>query len=250
MTDVPYRDFYYPLNVFMHILTHEEGGVEYLHYGLFSHPGEPIAAAQERSTALLFERLPPPPARILDVGAGLGTTLARLTSLGYDAMGITPDPKQIAMIRSRFAGRVRVENRPFETLDESHGFDSVIFQESSQYIDAESLFAKAEKITRHLIVLDEFAVAPAEGLHSYTRFTECATRHGFQKTEEIDVSQQAAPTIDYFRARIPRYRQPLIDDLGVTSAQVEDLISSGERYRDLYARGVYAYRLLQFHRDR
>ena len=32
---LPYRDFYYPLNVFMHILTHEEGGVDYLHYALF-----------------------------------------------------------------------------------------------------------------------------------------------------------------------------------------------------------------------
>ena len=250
MTDVPYRDFYYPLNVFMHILTHEEGGVQYLHYGLFARPDDSIAAAQERSTALLFERLPRPPARVLDVGAGLGTTLARLADLGYDATGITPDPKQVAMIRSRFGTRVRVENRPFETLDEGRVFDCVVFQESSQYIDAESLFAKAAKLTAHVIVLDEFAVAPAEGLHSYARFVDCATRHGFTKSEEVDVSEQAAPTIDYFRARIPRYRQPLIEDLGLTSAQVDELIASGERYRDLYARGVYAYRLLQFHRDR
>ena len=249
MTDVPYRDFYYPLNVFMHILTHEEGGVEYLHYGLFSRPDESIATAQERSTAMLFERLPPPPARILDVGAGLGTTLARLTNLGYDANGITPDAKQVEMIRNRFGSRVRVENRPFETLDEGRPYDCVLFQESAQYIDGESLFSKAAKLSPHVIVLDEFAVRPAEGLHSYPRFIDCATRHGFRKFEEVDVSIQAAPTIDYFRSRLPRYRQQLIDDLGLTSEQVDHLITSGERYRDFYTRGVYAYRLLQFRRD-
>jgi len=41
----------------------------------------------------------------------------------------------------------------------------------------------------------------------------------------------------------------LIDDLGVTSQQVDELIANGERYRDLYARGTYVYRLLQFRRD-
>ena len=63
-----YRDFYYPLNVFMHILTHEEGDVPYLHYGLFEHPGQSLAQAQERSTELLLSRLPAPPARLLEAG--------------------------------------------------------------------------------------------------------------------------------------------------------------------------------------
>src|SRR5882762_1270818 len=58
---LPYRDFFYPLNVFMHILTHEEGGVDYLHYALFESGTERIGAAQERSTELLLSRLPPPP---------------------------------------------------------------------------------------------------------------------------------------------------------------------------------------------
>jgi hypothetical protein len=32
----PWRGFTFPLNVFMHILEHEEvGGVPYLHYGIF-----------------------------------------------------------------------------------------------------------------------------------------------------------------------------------------------------------------------
>src|SRR5882672_4013523 len=98
---LPYRDFYYPLNVFMHILIREEGTVRYLHYGLFEDANERIALAQDRSTSFLLSRLPPPPARLLDVGVGLGTTLERLTRLGYDAEGITPDEKQIAVAGTR-----------------------------------------------------------------------------------------------------------------------------------------------------
>src|ERR1051325_6896741 len=111
---LPYRDFYYPLNVFMHILTREEGRVDSLHYGLFDDPSESIAAAQERATGFLVSLLPPPPARILDAGAGLGTTLALLTRMGHHAVGITPDEKQIASIHARFGDAVHATCTRFE----------------------------------------------------------------------------------------------------------------------------------------
>ena len=90
-----YREFQYPLNVFMHILTLEEGEVRDLHYGLFERGDESLVEAQERSTALLLTQLPPPPARILDAGVGVGTTLARLVQLGYRAQGLTPDQARV-----------------------------------------------------------------------------------------------------------------------------------------------------------
>lgn len=247
-----YREFYYPLNVFMHILTREEGGVTYLHYGLFDRADETIAQAQEHSTELLLARLPPPPASILDVGVGIGTTLSRLTTMRYAVTGITPDSHQLLLVKSRFGDAVRVQLTRFETMNASRAYDSVVFQESAQYIDSEALFSKARELTRHVIVLDEFAEQPLDtpgALHSLARFHSAAARNGFLKTEEIDLSSKAAPTIDYFRQRIPRYRQTLIDDLGLTSQQVDELIASGERYRDLYKRGAYVYRLLQFRRE-
>lgn len=241
----PYREFHYPLNVFMHILTHEEGGVRALHYGLFTHPGERIASAQERSTELLLARLPPPPARLLDVGTGLGTTLSRLLDLGYDATGITPDEKQIAMMPSLPVRCIRYEDYPAET------FDAIFFQESSQYIPTDAVFARARELTPHVIVLDEFSLRPIDipgALHSFEGFLDAASRHDFRLIEEVDLSAQAAPTIDYFNARLSRYRDPLIRDLGITNEQVDDLIANGVRYRSLYADGTYGYRLLQFKR--
>ncbi|HEY3053295.1 MAG TPA: class I SAM-dependent methyltransferase [Thermoanaerobaculia bacterium] len=246
--ELPYRDFYYPLNVFMHVLTHEEGGVEYLHYGLFNHPGESIGAAQEHSTELLLERLPKPAARILEVGTGLGTTLARLTRLGYDATGITPDEKQIAIVRERYGDGVRVEQISFEQFP-ARPVDVVVFQESSQYMDTRVLFAKAAEMTRHVIVLDEFAVHPGGSLHHLGSFLDAAGDSGFRKMEDVDLSARAAPTIDYFLKRLPGYRGALMSDLGLTDSQVDDLIASGTKYRESYASGAFVYRLLRFTKE-
>jgi SAM-dependent methyltransferase len=243
-SELPYRDFLYPLNVFMHVLTHEEGGVSYLHYGLFDRADESIAIAQERSTKLLLDRLPPPPARILEVGIGLGTTLERLTRLGYDCVGITPDAQQIVVARERFGDSLRIEGIAFEQFA-PRPFDVVVFQESSQYIDADALFAKAAKITDDVIVLDEFATGEGT-LHRLDQFVRAAVGNGFRKVEEVDVTKKAAPTVDYFMQRLERYRSALIADLELTSEQVDELIASGERYRQHYADGTYVYRLLRF----
>jgi hypothetical protein len=243
-----YKDFYYPLNVFMHILTHEEGGVTYLHYGLFEHPDEAIGVAQERSTRLLLDRLPARPATILEVGVGLATTLNRLTQLGYEIEGITPDDKQVAVIRQRYGSRVRVHCAPFETFASAKRYDLLLFQESSQYIDSEALFRKASLLAPDIFVLDEFALKPldAPGLHSLEDFLAAAARYGYRLVEELDLSEKAAPTMMYFASRIPKYRDQLIADLGLTDAHIEELITSGQRYRDLYAHGVYGYRLMRF----
>lgn len=248
MAEIPYRDFYYPLNVFMHILTAEEGSVSYLHYGLFEHEGESIRDAQERSTAMLFERLPPPPARVLDVGVGLATTLARLVASGYDAVGITPDEKQVAMAAARY-GALPILCIGFEDFETVRTFDVVIFQESSQYIDPEALFERAHRLTSRVIVLDEFAMDEARGaspLPLLDHFLAAAESCGFSLTENIDLTAMAAPTIDYFIERIPAHRERLIAGLGITGQQVDDLIASGKTYRAMYANGVYGYRLLQF----
>lgn len=246
---LPYSEFQFPLNVFMHVLSLEEGSVSYLHYGLFEKPGESIAEAQERSTELLLSRLPPPPARVLDVGLGVGTTLARLTRLGYDATGITPDQQQVAIARARYGQELRIEQVRLESFP-PRPFDIVLFQESSQYIDAQSLFAAVREMTKDVLVLDEFSAEPGGTLHSLYEFLRAAAAHGFEKTEEIDLSVKAAPTVGYFLDRLPRYRSILERDLGIGPRQTDELIESGKRYRDSYSRGAYVYRLLRLKRMR
>jgi SAM-dependent methyltransferase len=245
---LPYRDFYYPLNVFMHLLSLEEGEVRYLHYGLFDGSDATLIGAQERSTALLLERLPKPPARLLDVGSGIGTTLDRLTRLGYDVTGITPDTQQLQYIHARYGDALHLLLERFETLRDVTPFDVIVFQESSQYIDSEALFAQAARLTRRVLVLDEFATLPAGHLHQWMPFIEASARHGFSIAEQLELSEQAAPTIDYFNERYPRYRDRLIADLGLSPETIDALIQGGLEYRAAYTRGDYVYRLVDFRR--
>ena len=228
----------------MHILTLEEGGVSSLHYGFFENADDTIATAQERSTELLLSRLPAPPAALLEVGIGLGTTLQRLTAMGYDVEGITPDEKQIAMVP---AG-LRVHHAAFENFATDRRYDAIVFQESSQYIDSQRLFARASELGDRVIVLDEFSLRPLDppGLHPLDRFLTSAAAHGFTLVEEIDLSAKAAPTVAWFTARLPRYRTRLIDDLGLTDAHVDELITNGDRYFRAYGDGTYGYRFLDF----
>jgi len=251
-----FRDFPFPLNVLLTVLEREEGSanVVAMHYGLFEAPGDSIAAAQERSTALLLSRLPPPPARLLEVGIGLGTTLARLAAMGYAAEGLTPDPVQAAAARNRFGESIGVHVAPLEMFETESRYDAIFFQESAQYIESGTLFRKVQALAApgaRLVVLDEFALAPVEkpdALHRLDHFLEAARREGFRLEEDFDVSRQARPTIDWFLERIPKHREELARELPVTREQLDALVESGRAYRELYAGGDYGYRLLRFSR--
>jgi len=250
-----YRNFLFPLNVLTHALVAEEGDVPYLHYGLLEGEGESIQRAQQRSTDVLLARLPPPPSRVLEVGVGLGTTFDRLVRMGYEAEGITPDAKQIAIARSRFGNGLHLHDVPLEAFETSTRYDAILFQESSQYIDSAALFGKVAALSlpaARLLVLDEFALRPVDrpgALHRLDGFLETAQRKGFQLEEEIDLSRQAAPTIDYFLELLPRHRESIRSEVGVLPEQIDTLIESGLAYRELYRSGAYGYRLLGFRRD-
>ena len=231
----------------MHLLLIEDGAVDSLHYGLFESTDERIAVAQAQSTALLMSRLPPPPARILDVGIGLGTTLQELTKRGHDAHGITPEPAQVRLVNERHCGALLVRCMRFEDVNPATPrFDVVIFEESAHYIEASNLFDKARVITSRLLVIDEFALHPmAPGsLHSRAAFLAAAAAARFEVVEEVDLSAQAAPAVDEFLERLPGRRQAVCTTLNLSPAQFDDLIASGRRYRERYHSGEYGYRLI------
>jgi SAM-dependent methyltransferase len=186
------------------------------------------------------------------VGVGLGTTFARLRRLGYDAEGITPDPTQIAIAQSRLPGELSLHAVGLEAFETSRPFDVVLFQESAQYVDSAVLFRKVAALAApgaSLVVLDEFALRPVDrpdALHGLDRFLAAADSHGFRLEEEIDLSREAAPTIDYFLQRLSRHRASILAEVGVSAEQLERLIASGQEYRELYRSGAYGYRLLVF----
>jgi cyclopropane fatty-acyl-phospholipid synthase-like methyltransferase len=251
-----YQDFAFPLNVYACVLELEEGQTDYLHYGLFDAPDESAAVAQERSTALLWENLPPP-CRLLEVGVGLGTTLARLTSAGYQATGITPDAAQIAHLGLRHAIPLDTRCCRLEDFREGAGtWQALLFQESGQYIDAINLFEKADELLDEegeILILDEFALRRTtpgvDSLHLLEYFLRLAARFGFVVTAQRDLSARAAPTLDWLLRAVEKHAQTLKARLGVSEEQLAALNQSNRRYQANYSSGIYGYFLLRLRRS-
>lgn len=249
------RSVAFPFNVHARALELEEGQVHELHFGLHETPDMPAATARRRFTELLWRHLPPP-CRLLDVGLGFGATLARLGAAGYTATGITLDQAQVDIARNRHGDSlpaicIRLE----EFADNLGDWDALLFQESAQYIDPIELFTRAnELLGEHgeIIVLDEFALrrtAPGrEDLHVLEHFVALAGRFGFAVIEYLDLSREAAPTLDYLLRIIPRHAQTLQRDLGVTAETLATLSASNVTRREKYADGRCGYFLLKLRR--
>jgi len=249
------RAVVFPLNVYARALELEEGQVQDLHYGLHETPDMPTALAQRRFTELLWRHLPPP-CRVLEVGLGFGTTLARLVAAGYTATGITPDPAQVAFARARHGDTLPAVCTHLEDFtDRPGGWDALLFQESAQYIDPLDLFSRADELlVEHgeIIVADEFALRRSgpgrENLHLIEHFVALAGRFGLVVAEQLDLSREAAPTLDYLLRVIPRHAETLQRDLGVTAETLAALSAANAAYREKYADGRYGYFLLKLRR--
>jgi len=251
-----YANLDFPLNVFAYCLCVQENKVDYLHYGLFAE-NESIhdaKSAQQRATDFLLAKLPKP-CRILEVGVGLGTTASQLAKLGYKITGISPDAKQIAIAKNNVTEPVKLKCTTLEEFTApTNSFDAILLQESAQYLNVLSLFNKAhDLLTPNGVVLitDEIALRRdatdiPSGLPLLDYTIAQAQRCGFNLTEQIDLSKQAAPSVDYLLWVIDKYRTNLLNDLNLTPEMLDGLQNSLQQYQQKYRDGRYGYIFLQF----
>ena len=243
-----HRHFSFPLNVYAHILTLDCGDFRYLHYGMFESEQDEMQEAQERASRLLFERLPATPVRMLEVGIGIGTTLSRLVSAGHRVLGITPDSQQILHARTLHGPNLPAQCVALEDFV-GGDFEWMLFQESAQYIETETLFRKAAALLQsggHLLIMDEMALRPHadRSLPLRDDYLVQAQAHGFSIQECVDLSSRAWPTLSYIQDAVQRHRERLIQDLSLAVEQIDGLLDATRTYLDKYQDGRYGYGLL------
>ena len=132
-----------------------------------------------------------------------------------------------------------------------------LFQESAQYIDPMALFDAAHRLLcdgpATLVVMDEFALKREAdthvGLHQLDHFCALAARMGWRLVQRTELSDRAAPTLEYLATHTRALQKQLIAELNVTPEQLDQLDASNRRYRQQYGDGVYGYALLRFERD-
>jgi len=100
--------------------------------------------------AFLEPRLPPPPARLLELGCGDGELARALAAGGYDMTAIDPEAPDGPIFR-------RI---PLEELSDADGFDAVVASVSLHHVaDLEGAVDRLAELLRPdgLLVLEEFA---------------------------------------------------------------------------------------------
>jgi len=259
----PYSQLDFPLNIYAHCLYLEQGQVDYLHYALFAEKEsfQQIQIAQQRATELLLSRLPPAPAKILEIGVGLGTTAKQLVERGYEVTGISLDGQQIALAQQR------CQNNPHLTLQciawedfsaPTASYDVILLQESAQYLQALSLFNHAYELLTPdglILITDEFNLKKTPkyatyGLPSLNYTLAQAQRAGFKRIENLNVSSSAAPTVDYLLWVIKKHHNNLLTDLNLTAPVLDDLLKSLKDYQHKYGDGHYGYVLLNLKKSK
>jgi SAM-dependent methyltransferase len=98
-------------------------------------------------TGFVLSNLPPPPARVLEVGCGRGELARALDDAGYDVLAIDPEAPEGPIFRSV----------TLEELDDVGPFDAAVAARVLHHVDR--LDAAVEKLARlaPLLILDEFA---------------------------------------------------------------------------------------------
>ncbi|MDM8557991.1 methyltransferase domain-containing protein [Candidatus Parabeggiatoa sp. HSG14] len=255
-----YTDLNFPFNIFAHAFYLQEGIVDYLHYGVF-HKGESIQnisvrEIQQRSIDLLFSYLPPPPSRILVIDIGLGTTALQLAERGYTVTGISSGSQQVDLAEQQVKNNnVTLESVSFEAFSApAESYEVIIFQQSAQSIESLTLFNKAHNLlTTHGVILiaDEIGLQRTSKHLTYhlpalTYTLAQAKRCGFELVEQIDLSTQTAPMVDYLLWVIEKLQVALLADLKLEPIILKNLLSTLKDYQQKYADGHYGYVLLNF----
>lgn len=215
-------------------------GLEHLHYGIWKHDEEltlsNLKVAQERYQRAIIDLLPPPPARILDVGCGTGELSKALQAIGYEVEGLSPDVNHVASYSEKVGQPFH--HCLFEDFEPQHPFDVVIMSESCQYIRLDKLFSvldaamtqEAVWIVVDYFVRDGVAGVMSKSGHTYTIFQRAVTKSQLTMDYDRDITEAVLPTLDFAANLVTRGELALsmlrqrINQRSVVLSKIVDLI--------------------------
>jgi 2-polyprenyl-3-methyl-5-hydroxy-6-metoxy-1,4-benzoquinol methylase len=184
---------------------------DHLHFGIWPQDKQDLTI--EEAQQLMFETVakffPKPPARILDVGCGLGLSSALMAKRGYDVAAISPSKEMIEYARKTYADSgARFMQLDFYDEDsqvfQDEKYDIILFQESSQYLGEPTRFIKkARNLLRDrglLIISDEVSydrsIKKETAVHMVTEIITALAENGFCITENQKIGERVMKTCD------------------------------------------------------
>jgi hypothetical protein len=219
-------------NIYYESLILENKECPHLHYGVQNITNSlTIIEAQEKSTELIIKYLTNHSINnsILEVGIGLGTTLNKLQSCGYNVKGISPHLDQIT--------QSNIFKISFEDYITTDTYNHILFQESAQYIDPSIIVSKSYSLLEkqgQLLIMDEFST---EIIPEVEKLIE-----GMFKIEDLkDLTKKAKGSITYLIKVIEKHRNNITSS---RKGHIDGLLHLLKIRESEYNNGTYKYLLV------
>jgi SAM-dependent methyltransferase len=220
------------------------------HMGLAPAEGELLSSAMDRLLSECFRGLRPG-GRVLDVGAGLGGTVALLARAGFRAVGVDPDPRAVAYACAR--APAGAELRCGLLADVADGpYDALLLTEVLQHhreLDpllacCRALLAPGGYVIVHDPALRVEASWDDVPYHRAGALTAAAARAGFEVRERRDLTAEILPTFgllaELFRARRAEVLAAFAGRAGVAQ-ELDELARHAGHLEQGFAAGHLAY---------
>ena len=198
---------------------------DYLHYGYWPEnlKVEPanVLQAQENYANYILENLPKGVKSILDVGCGSGKFAEKLIENGYLVDCVSPSANLNKHVRQRLGDSIEIFESRFEDLMTGKSYDLILCSESFQYLLLEKAISKIKKILNtegYFLICDFFkrdvpGKSPVSGGHKIGRFFKYMGNQPFEKIIDIDITKEAAPSLDIMRDLIRDVIVPTWDSI-------------------------------------
>jgi SAM-dependent methyltransferase len=196
--------------------------LKHLHYGYWNGNVEVDVAnlhvAQDEYVKFIVSHIPDGVKSILDVGCGTGEVAETLLDLGYQVDCVSPCPFLKEQAEKLLGDRSHIFECFFEEMETSNRYDMVLFCESFQYIDIEKALLKTSEFLKsggNLFISDVFhrgikAKQVMSGGHNLSKFRGVISKFPFKLIENLDITEQTAPSMDLFSDALEKVVQPVV----------------------------------------
>ena len=175
---------------------------------------ECLRDGQQKYTDMLIEAIPKNVKSILDVGCGIGDVSRVLSKLEYDVTAISPDGNHAKYFESHLSKLTFFQTK-FEDLDIDNKFDLILMSESQNYFPTEIGFHQCTSFLLpkgYLLVAGMFRKDSnskiAEVPNTIEDYIKTAEKHGLLLIENVDITGNILPTIDFIYESMQNYVEP------------------------------------------
>lgn len=217
-----HRHLAFPRNVYIHATLIDEARLEDCHYGVYAAPRMPLVEAQHMHVKMMIGELPKPPARVLVVGFGVGSTVRALRKIGHRPSVITSDVNEARIAnRNPIEGVTVVEEALERRRPSKPPFDAVFAREVGPQLDVVTLMRSAHAQLGkggRLVLAEELPVEVTKEIGKVAQVL------GYSVAKSRSLGEAAAPTLDHYTAMINKHRSQLKIELRMSDDGIDQFL--------------------------